>query len=112
MEAATSPSYSTFSRVVRVQRGLYKALIPVTHGARLRLQQPPADPLTLTRGCRDRRRERRSKGPAVASPNNVDARASVAIRNIATILTEIGGLGPYQVLGDEEISDGNGIWRS
>jgi hypothetical protein len=46
---------------------------------RLLLQQPPADPLTPTQGCRDRRRKRWSKGPAVASPNNV--RVSFHVRS-------------------------------
>ncbi len=38
---AATPSYSTFSRVVRVQRGLYKALVQVTEGAHVSSYSAP-----------------------------------------------------------------------
>jgi len=41
VKAATNPNYSTFSRVVRVQHGLYKALIQVTDGAHLSAYSNP-----------------------------------------------------------------------
>ncbi|MGH2865137.1 MAG: hypothetical protein ACRDJX_07800 [Solirubrobacteraceae bacterium] len=41
VKATSSPSYSTFSRVVRVQRGLYKALIQVTDGAHVSAYSNP-----------------------------------------------------------------------
>jgi hypothetical protein len=41
VKGATSPSYSTFSRVVRVQRGLYKALVQVTDGAHVSAYSNP-----------------------------------------------------------------------
>jgi hypothetical protein len=41
VKAATNPEYSTFSRVVRVQKGLYKALIQVTDGAHVSAYSNP-----------------------------------------------------------------------
>jgi hypothetical protein len=41
VKAAASPNYSTFSRVVRVQRGLYKALIQVAEGAHVSAYSNP-----------------------------------------------------------------------
>lgn len=41
VKAATNPEYSSFSRVVRVQHGLYKALIQVTDGAHVSAYSNP-----------------------------------------------------------------------
>jgi hypothetical protein len=41
VKAATSADYSTFSRVVRVQHGLYKALVQVTDGAHVSAYSNP-----------------------------------------------------------------------
>jgi hypothetical protein len=41
VKAATSATYSTFSRVVRVQHGLYKALVQVTDGSHVSAYSNP-----------------------------------------------------------------------